>query len=136
MAISYPQVCSIVYLQPGLVVVVVEELVYDQEGCPVSSVCVNQKGEGSEAVGTIAVSIIEGGEGEHENYLSNAEDYLGDCCTKCGDLLEPGTLLGADEVLSVRYLYWDTHDDHSEIIRIRKNNNFSTSAVLRGVVTV
>jgi len=86
-------------LQPGLVVVVVEKLVYDQEGCPVNTMAVDENGEGSEGVGDIAVIVIEGGEGEHEDYLANTEDYLGDGSTESWQLLELGTLLRANKEL-------------------------------------
>ena len=72
---------------------VVEELVYDEECCPVSPVGVDEEGEGAKAVNTIAVPVVEGGEEEHEDDLGEAEHYLGDGRGQGGDLLKPGALL-------------------------------------------
>ena len=66
-----------------------------------SPVCVDQEGEGAKAVSTIAVSVVEGGEGEHEDYLTNTEDNLGDGSTKGGQFLESRALLRAYQELGV-----------------------------------
>ena len=42
---------------------IVEELINDQEGCPVGPVGVDEEGEGPKVVGSIAVPVIERGGG-------------------------------------------------------------------------
>ena len=49
--------------------VVVEELVYDEEGCPVSSVCVDEEGEGAELSVRCEVFVVQRGKNKDQNDL-------------------------------------------------------------------
>ena len=56
--------------------VVVEELVYDEEGCPVSPVRVDQKGEGAKLPVRGGVLVVERGQDEDQDDLGHTQHYL------------------------------------------------------------
>lgn len=56
--------------------VVVEELVYDEEGCPVCPVRVDEKGEGAKPPVRGGVLVVERGQDEDQDDLGHAQHYL------------------------------------------------------------
>ena len=90
------------YLEPGLVMMVMQELVNDQEGGPVSAVTVDQKREAAELpVLVLLVLVVEGGKEEHEDDLGDAEHDLGDGRPQGRHPPEPRARLRADQILLV-----------------------------------
>ena len=76
-----------------------KELVYDQEGRPMSSMTVDQQREAAQLV--CLVLVIERGQEEHEDDLGHAEQDLYDCSPQGRHPPEPWASLRADEVLLV-----------------------------------
>ena len=90
------------HLEPGLVMMVMQELVNDQERSPVGAVTVDQKGEAAELpVLVLLVLVVEGGQEEHEDDLGDAEHDLGDGRPQGRHPPEPRAGLRADQVLLV-----------------------------------
>ncbi len=91
-----------VHLEPGLVMMVMQELVNDQERSPVSAMTVDQKGEAAELPVLVhLVLVVEGGEEEHEDDLGDAEHDLGDGRHQGRHPPEPRAGLRADQILLV-----------------------------------
>ena len=67
-------------------VVMVEELVYDEKGCPVSPVCVDEEREGAKLPVRSGPLVVERGQDEHQDYLGDTEHYLSCGSSKCRHL--------------------------------------------------
>ena len=87
------------HLKPGLVMMMMQELVNDQEGGPVGAVTVDQQREAAEL--PVLVLVVEGGQEEHEDDLGDAEQDLGDGRPQGRQPPEPRASLWAYQVLLV-----------------------------------
>jgi len=76
-----------------VVVVLEQELVNGQEGGPVASVGVDQEREGTQHMLMRLVSIVEGRQEKHQNYLYEAKEYLGESSRQGGQSGDPWSLL-------------------------------------------
>ena len=79
-------------LKSGLVVMVVKVLVNDQECGPVSSVGVDQQGEGTKLSVSCVILVIERRQEEDKNDLSHTQQYLSHRSPRVGSLLNLGAL--------------------------------------------
>ena len=84
-------------------VVMVQELVYYEEGGPVRPVSVDEDREGPEpdAGGGVGVAVVQRGEYEHEDDLSDAEEDLGEGGGEGGQTSEPRLALHREQLLLV-----------------------------------
>ena len=73
--------------ESGPVVVVVKELVYDEEGCPVCPVCVDEKREGAKLPVRSTGPVVQGGQDEHQEDLGDTQHDLDYGSPQCGNLL-------------------------------------------------
>lgn len=79
----------------------VQELVYDEEGRPVCPVGVDQQRERPEPPIRGVVLVVERGQQEHEDDLRHAQYDLGHGRAESGHSLEPGGAVHGDQVLLV-----------------------------------
>ena len=84
-------------------VVVVQELVYYEEGGPVRPVSVNEDREGPEpdAGRGVGVAVVQRGEDEHEDDLGDAEEDLSEGGGEGGQTTEPRPALHREQLLLV-----------------------------------